>query len=67
MGWVNVSDRLPEQNERVVLFTPFEFFGKDHSCIGDKESISTCKAALEGNMVPIFTHWMPLPEMPEEA
>jgi hypothetical protein len=67
MGWVNVNDRLPENDERVVLYTPYNYFGKDHSCIGDKKSIKTCKATLQGNTVPIFTHWMPLPEIPEEA
>jgi hypothetical protein len=65
MGWVNVNDKLPENDERVVLYTPYNYFGKDHSCIGDKNSITTCKATQKGKMVPVFTHWMPLPEMPE--
>lgn len=65
MGWVNVKDKLPENGERVVLYTPYNFFGHDHSCIGDKKSIKTCTATLGGTMVPIFTHWMPLPETPE--
>jgi hypothetical protein len=67
MGWVNVNDKLPEKDERVVLYTPYNYFGKDHSCIGDKKSIMTCKATQKGKKVPIFTHWMPLPETPEGA
>lgn len=67
MGWVNVSDKLPENDERVVLYTPYDFFGKDHSCIGDKHSIKSCNATLQGKTVPVFTHWMPLPEGPEEG
>ncbi|MDD2735075.1 MAG: DUF551 domain-containing protein [Desulfuromonadaceae bacterium] len=65
MEWVNISDKLPENDERVVLYTPYDFFGKDHSCIGDKQSITTCNAMLKGKTVPVFTHWMPLPEGPE--
>jgi hypothetical protein len=67
MEWVNVKDKLPENNERVVLYTPYHYFGKDHSCIGDKNSIKTCRAKLGGNLVPIFTHWMSLPQTPDEA
>jgi len=55
---------MPGNGERALLYTPFEVFGKDHSCIGDKESIITCKTRINGKTVPIFTHWMPLPETP---
>jgi hypothetical protein len=65
VGWVNISEKLPENDESVVLYTPYDFFGNGHSCIGDKQSIAACKATLKGKTVPIFTHWMPLPEAPE--
>ncbi len=65
MGWISIEERMPENGERALLYTPFEVFGEDHSCIGDKESIISCKTRLCGKVVPLFTHWMPLPEMPD--
>ena len=65
MEWISAKEKLPCKGERVLIYTPYDFFGEDHACIGDKESIRVCKARIKGEMVPIFTHWMPLPQQPE--
>lgn len=65
MEWISTVEKLPGNGERVVLYTPLGIFGEDHSCIGDRESIATCKTRRGRQMVPIFTHWMPLPELPD--
>lgn len=64
MGWISIEERMPANDERALLYTPFDVFGEDHSCIGDKESIITCKTRHRGKCVPLFTHWMPLPARP---
>ena len=67
MQWISVHDQLPESKERVLLYTPFRIFGNDHSCIGTKTSIRRCRTSVNGRRVPVFTHWMRLPEHPEAA
>ena len=66
MTWISSKEKLPGKEERVLIYTPFDFFGSDHACIGDKQSLMTCKTRCGREMVPIFTHWMPLPELPEQ-
>lgn len=65
MGWVRINDKMPDNGERVLLFTPYDCFGEDHLCIGDNQSIRICKTKMAGRSVPIFTHWMPLPGTPD--
>ncbi|WP_298273450.1 DUF551 domain-containing protein [Geobacter sp.] len=64
MEWISINERLPEDNTPVVLFTPLDFFGDLHSCIGNSESIRICNIATGREEAPIFTHWMPLPATP---
>lgn len=65
MEWISAKEKLPENGERVILYTPYEFFGEDYSCIGDKDSIRVCKTRRGRQTVPVFTHWMPLPQKPD--
>lgn len=65
MKWINAKQKLPNESERVLLFTPYPFFGDDYACIGNRESITTCTARINRRLVPVFTHWMPLPSKPE--
>lgn len=64
MEWISTRKKLPKLGERVILYTPYEVFGDDHACIGNRESIKNCKTRCEGRRVPLFTHWMPLPGGP---
>jgi len=66
MKWIAAKDEMPDESERILLFTPYPIFGDDHACVGNKESIMTCTARINRKMVPIFTHWMPLPPKPEQ-
>jgi hypothetical protein len=65
MEWISISKNLPNEGERVLLYTPFAYFGADHSCIGDRESIAICTVGRGGSRRTIFTHWLPLPPAPD--
>ena len=64
MEWFNVKDKQPNDVENVLLYTPFEFFGEAHSCVGNIEGIRSCTTKIGKRTVPVFTHWMPLPPKP---
>lgn len=64
MEWIDVKLKLPKDRDRVLLFTPYPVFGADYSCVGNRESILECTTRVDNNEVPVFTHWMPLPEKP---
>jgi hypothetical protein len=64
MEWIDAQEKLPDECDRVLLFTPYPIFGTDYSCIGNKESIAVCTTRINRKLVPVFTHWMPLPERP---
>ena len=65
MKWISIRSKLPGKDERVLFYTPYAIFGKDHTCVGDSECISSCKTEIGGEMVAMFTHWMPLPKGPD--
>lgn len=65
MQWIKADEMMPDQKMRVLLYTPYKIFGNDHTCIGDCEAIAACKTRKGRNRVPVFTHWMPLPVMPD--
>jgi len=65
MEWISIKERSPEDNRPVVLFTPLNYFGELHSCIGNSESIRECNDVTGRNDSPVFTHWMPLPDGPQ--
>lgn len=65
MQWINANEKMPDQEMRVLLYTPFEIFGTDHACVGDRDAITICKTRQDGGCVPVFTHWMPLPLKPD--
>ena len=64
MDWIDAKVKLPNDSERVLLYTPYHIFGEDYSCVGNKESIAVCTTRINRKQVPVFTHWMPLPEKP---
>jgi hypothetical protein len=66
MRWIDTRKELPDESERVLLYTPYPVFGDDHACVGNRESITTCTAKIDRKLVPVFTHWMPLPPTPEQ-
>ncbi len=62
--WIKVEERMPDNNERVLLYTPYPVFGEDYTCVGNSESIAACTTRVGRKDVKIFTHWMPLPGKP---
>jgi len=64
MEWIAAVNELPDESERVLLFTPYPVLGDEHTFVGNKESIITCTARIKKKQVPVFTHWMPLPPEP---
>lgn len=66
MKWIDTKDKLPDESERVLLYTPYPIFGDDYTCVGNKECLTTCTSRINRKLVPIFTHWMPLPPKPEQ-
>ncbi|MEI6206192.1 MAG: DUF551 domain-containing protein [Desulfuromonadales bacterium] len=67
MEWIDVREKLPDESERVLLFTPYPIFGGDYSCVGNRESIKTCTTRIGKKEAPVFTHWMPLPPKPDSG
>jgi hypothetical protein len=65
--WIDIEVQLPKESQRVLLFTPYPVFGEDNACVGNRESIEICTTDINRKAVPLFTHWMPLPERPASA
>ena len=63
-GWISVKDRLPEKGVRALVFRPKASIGGDPeitiSRISEDRSLG-----WQCNWEP--SHWMPLPEAPDEA
>lgn len=61
--WIKVSDKLPEKEQRVLIFSKFgiEFvtFNPHEKCWDDADG-DDCYRDLDW-----ATHWMPLPEAPK--
>lgn len=64
--WVSVDERLPENNDD-VLVRYVHSNGKRYYTVGNYLSaLDTWFTDIENDVV-IITHWMPLPEPPEEG
>jgi hypothetical protein len=61
--WILVSERLPEPNEPVLIYT--EVLGR-HVASVDDEGEWFCDYGGEW-LYPKVTHWMPLPPAPPEV
>lgn len=57
--WISVKDRLPEDDDDVLILIYGKIIGVGYRINGKWKSIAKAKA-------PVVTHWMPLPEMPKE-
>jgi len=69
MDWISMKDRLPEDSQRVIICDDdykniwICFFIKDKQKFM-LSAISDCPAEFSVNRV---THWMPLPESPQDS
>jgi hypothetical protein len=71
--WINVEDKLPEENVNVLVcdggnsgYSPAMYVGA-HNCTIDAvgKKTSSWHEAAEYNTIFSVTHWMPLPAPPE--
>jgi len=58
-GWISVSNRLPEENEKVLLYSCEE--GVEAGLLRYDGDYQLCSCSLEQDDV---THWQPLPKPP---
>jgi hypothetical protein len=60
--WVSVAERLPEENQRVMIYTDYK-----NILIGKllKEAMWVTDNASFGLAMECVPHWQPLPEGPE--
>lgn len=65
MVWIDADVQLPKEYQRVLLYTPYRVFGDDFACVGNLESLAACSTVVENEVVPLFTHWMALPDIPQ--
>jgi hypothetical protein len=62
MQWINVNEKLPKDNERVIVFA------NDDICVAFRLYDSWCSfpVCYEDSAVFGVTHWTPLPDAPKE-
>lgn len=72
MNWIKCSDRLPEDDKTVLAYIKNEgiYFG-NFSIKGFSDDTFGFYAATTGSSewfydIDLITHWMPLPEKPNE-
>lgn len=63
-GWIKVSDRLPETEQRVLIFSSYGrelvTYNPHENCWDDSDGDDYYRD------IEWATHWMPLPEPPKE-
>lgn len=70
MGWINVNDKLPEKNEKVLLYATYccmrTSSGKINPqiYIGYMEHDECFIIDYDYDIAVNITHWMPLPKFP---
>lgn len=74
--WISVKDRLPETVETInrnsedelSLSSPVLTFGKNCFAIAmvERDEHHEIFVSFDGDAIEEVTHWMPLPELPEE-
>lgn len=68
--WINIKDRLPPINENVLLFDGIEVFCGDMNLNKYEKpffGVQACDGICYGNYEKQeITHWMPLPNPPNQ-
>jgi hypothetical protein len=64
--WISVKDRLPEEDEDVIVFTDEQGERGIHVASVDEDGV-WCPSHGDGWMFPTVTHWMPLPAPPTDG
>ncbi|HFD1618818.1 TPA: DUF551 domain-containing protein [Escherichia coli] len=70
-GWISCSERMPEKNQNVLISVNFDSSLVEPLICSARYTGSTFRrgdATIKpGNAIEQATHWMPLPEPPQEA
>ncbi|EFA5491382.1 DUF551 domain-containing protein [Escherichia coli] len=70
-GWISCSERMPEKNQNVLISVNFDSSLVESLICSARYTGSTFRrgeATIKpGNGIEQVTHWMPLPEPPQEA
>jgi hypothetical protein len=73
--WISVNDRLPEDDGEYLVFWSLSIRGRSYrgvtckqfdDCIGFYDEVEEVGDIYRRESNDIVTHWMPLPEPPEE-
>ena len=62
MEWISVKDRLPEDNVDVLVYEPINYVIKIANSTDGKFQTNM----WDERTYELVTHWMPLPEKPNE-
>jgi len=68
MEWISVKDRLPEEQDSVLLMGNIPLYGDTWVHIGyyfHTDNTYYCRDMVENNELPNTSHWMPLPKPPK--
>ena len=60
--WISVKEKLPENDDNYLVFTSDRNDAVIATYYGDGEWLEYDST----NLIPLVTHWMPLPEPPKE-
>ena len=63
MKWIKVQDELPQENQHVIYY--FECTGVSSGIYCKGIDGMDCFVGVDGWLCDDVTHWMPLPEAPE--
>ncbi|EJY0863583.1 DUF551 domain-containing protein [Escherichia coli] len=68
-GWIRCSDRMPEDTKMLLAFSQGEIVAAYWNWVVNPIDYKKYRAFtyLSGNILDDVTHWMPLPEPPQEA
>ena len=70
-GWISCSERMPEKNQNVLISVNFDSDLVEPLICSTRYTGSTFRrggvTVMPGNGIEQATHWMPLPEPPQEV
>ena len=64
--WISVKDRLPEQMKKVLTTVEYDFNGKHYRHLKIAYYDGNGKWEPLSRQTDEITHWMPLPDPPED-
>ena len=64
--WISVKNKLPEKNELVIITHQEDKWVCAGQINNDKKWYNQWESKEQGDSDIIITHWMPLPDSPQE-